>query len=350
LCFPGDRARKRRGIKEDNVSRFRWFVLAFLIPALFTLAACGDDDDDEGDDDGGSSGPAIKLGFSAWPGWFPWQVAEEAGIFEKAGVEVELVWFEGYLDSINALAARQLDANSQTLNDTIGSVAAGSDQVIVLVNDNSTGNDQIIASKEITSIKDLKGKRIGLEEGVVDHYLRSWAWRRKACLMTSRSSTRDWRRRCVICFRPLDAVAVFAPFTTQALEREGFTRSSARRTSWRHPRPSDRFEEAHRRAAGRRPEVDRRLVLTFSTSTTTREAAEIMAERAGVSEEEYASYDGHHLFSAEDNVEGIRAGEHAREPVRGRGHLCVHAGGRADREGGRSRPFDASFVKPTPRS
>ena len=79
-----------------------------------------------------ASGEPIQLGFSAWPGWFPWQVAEEAGIFEEAGVNVELVWFEGYLDSINALAAGQLDANSQTLNDTIASVAAGSDQVIVL--------------------------------------------------------------------------------------------------------------------------------------------------------------------------------------------------------------------------
>ena len=55
-------------------------------------------------DSGSSSGAPIKLGFSAWPGWFPWQVAEEAGIFKQAGVNVELVWFEGYLDSINALA------------------------------------------------------------------------------------------------------------------------------------------------------------------------------------------------------------------------------------------------------
>ena len=133
------------------------------------LVACGGDDDE--DSSGSTSGEPIKLGFSAWPGWFPWQVAEEQGIFKKAGVNVELVWFEGYLDSINALAAGQLDANSQTLNDTLASVAAGADQRIVLVNDNSTGNDQIIVRDGITSIADLKGKKIGIEAGVVDHFL-----------------------------------------------------------------------------------------------------------------------------------------------------------------------------------
>ena len=73
--------------------RLRWIALALVAVVALTavFAACGDDDDDAGE----ASGPAIKLGFSAWPGWFPWQVAEEAGIFKKAGIDVELVWFEG---------------------------------------------------------------------------------------------------------------------------------------------------------------------------------------------------------------------------------------------------------------
>jgi NitT/TauT family transport system substrate-binding protein len=60
---------------------------------------------------------------------------------------MDLVWYDGYLDSIKALTNNQLEANSQTLNDTISSLAGGADQVIVLVNDNSIGNDQIIVRK-----------------------------------------------------------------------------------------------------------------------------------------------------------------------------------------------------------
>ena len=50
-------------------------------------------------------------------------------------------------------------------------VAGGSKQAIVVVNDNSAGNDAIICDESITSIEDLKGKTIAAEEGVVDHFL-----------------------------------------------------------------------------------------------------------------------------------------------------------------------------------
>ncbi len=41
----------------------------------------------------------------------------------------------------------------------------------MLVKDNSTGNDQIIATADIQSIEDLGGTTIGVEVGVVDHFL-----------------------------------------------------------------------------------------------------------------------------------------------------------------------------------
>ena len=46
----------------------------------------------------GSSGEktTLRLGFSAWPGWFPWQVAQEQGLFAKNGLTVDLKYFESY--------------------------------------------------------------------------------------------------------------------------------------------------------------------------------------------------------------------------------------------------------------
>ena len=93
-----------------------------------------------------AQGPVVRIGYSAWPGWFPWAVTESKGLFSEQGVEAKLQWFDGYLDSINALNAGQLDCNSQTLNDTISSIAGGADLQVVLQNDYSTGNDQIIAA------------------------------------------------------------------------------------------------------------------------------------------------------------------------------------------------------------
>ncbi len=68
---------------------------------------------------GGRRATKVTLGFSAWPGWFPWQVAQEQGLFAKNKVDVELKYFDSYTDSLNALATGAIDANSQTLNDTL---------------------------------------------------------------------------------------------------------------------------------------------------------------------------------------------------------------------------------------
>ncbi|MGI8815155.1 MAG: ABC transporter substrate-binding protein, partial [Pseudonocardia sp.] len=81
----------------------------------------------------------VKLGFSAWPGWFPWQVAAEKGLFAANGLTVEPTYFDSYTDSLNALAAGKLDANSQTLNDTLSSVSGGAKETVVLVNGKQSG-------------------------------------------------------------------------------------------------------------------------------------------------------------------------------------------------------------------
>ncbi len=256
----------------------------------------------------------IKIGFSAWPGWFPWQVAAEKGLFEKHNVKVEMVWFEGYLDSLNAFAAGQLDGNAQTLNDTISSVAAGSDQVIVLVNDNSTGNDQIIVKPEIEKVEDLKGKKIAAELGTVDHFLLLLGMEKVGL------SHKD------IDFQPLetgaaaaafaagqlDGVGVFAPFTTQALSTG---QGKVLFTSKDFPGAIPDHLVLSREFVSRHPDQVQAIVDTwFETldyiKTNPDETYTIMAQRAGVSVEDYKTYDGGTtLFSVSDNLNAFIPGD-----------------------------------------
>lgn len=253
------------------------------------------------------------MGYSAWPGWFPWKIAEEERLFQAQGLNVELRWFDGYLDSLKALTSGQLDANTQTLNDTISSVAAGSDQVIVLVNDNSTGNDKIIVREGIQEIADLRGKKIAAEEGTVDHYLLLLGLK-KAGL-----SRKD------IQFQPLetgaaaaafvagqlDAVAVFAPFTTQALKRPG---SKELFSSKDFPGAIPDHLVVSRKLVDERPKDVQALVdtwfatLRFSARNEKR-AVEIMAKRAGVSVEEYRQYEaGTKIFTVQENLQAFSPG------------------------------------------
>lgn len=113
----------------------------------------------------------VKVGVSDWPGWVAWYVAEQKGFFKKHGADVKLVWFANYTDSIGALSAGQLDANSQTWSDTMAPLAKGLPLKAILVNDNSAGNDALMVGPRIKSFQDLKGKKIALEEFSVSHFV-----------------------------------------------------------------------------------------------------------------------------------------------------------------------------------
>ena len=113
----------------------------------------------------------LKIGYSDWPGFTAWEIAKTQGLFKKHGVEVELVWFPVYTDSLTALNTGQLDGNLQTWNDAMAPLAEGIKLKAVVILDNSFGNDAIIAKPGIESMKDLKGKKVATELGTCDHFL-----------------------------------------------------------------------------------------------------------------------------------------------------------------------------------
>jgi NitT/TauT family transport system substrate-binding protein len=294
-----------------RTSRQRALRLAGALVAALGVAAagaaCGGDDGEAASDAArdGSSGEQLTIGYSAWPGWFPWAVTEEQGIFEDAGVEVELEYFSDYLSSLDAMSAGQLDGNTQTLNDTLVGVSAGSDQVVVVVNDNSAGNDAIIVDQSINRIEDLAGKSIAAEPGVVDHFLLLQG------LATVGLTEEDIQfnglptdqAAAAFAGGEFDAVGVFAPFTVQALERPG---SKVLFDSADFPGTIPDFLVLDRAVVEERPEDVQKLVDAWYATLdwieeNPDEAIEIMAAKAEVSVEEYESFaGGTRIFSAEE--------------------------------------------------
>ena len=114
--------------------------------------------------------PALRIGYSDWPGWVAWQIAIEKRWFEQAGVAVDFQWFD-YSASVDAYAAGRLDAVAMTNQDVLITGALGAKSKMILINDYSNGNDMIVAKKTIRSIRDLAGKRVAVEKGLVDHLL-----------------------------------------------------------------------------------------------------------------------------------------------------------------------------------
>lgn len=112
----------------------------------------------------------LKIGYSDWPGWVAWEIAIEKGWFKKAGVDVEFLWFD-YVASMDAYAAGKIDAVCMTNGDALVTGATGKPSVGIIINDYSNGNDMIVAAPGIKSVKALKGKKVGVEEGFVCHLL-----------------------------------------------------------------------------------------------------------------------------------------------------------------------------------
>lgn len=112
----------------------------------------------------------IRMGWSLYPGWYPLVIAQEKGIFEKHGVEVELILYSTYDDTAPQIASGFVDAAALVLGDAlledVGNYAS-----VVLVTDNSHGADQLIASPETLQTRDLRGKRIGFSVGTFGELL-----------------------------------------------------------------------------------------------------------------------------------------------------------------------------------
>lgn len=161
----------------------------------------------------------LKIAYSDWPGWVAWDVADKKGFFKAEGVDVQLLWFE-YGPSMDAFAAGKVDAVAVTNGDALVTASSGARNVMILLNDFSAGNDMIVAKAGISTVKDLKGKKIGVEVGLVDHLLLLKALQlnglKESDVTIVKMSTDQAAQ--VLASGSVDAVAAWQPNSGQALK------------------------------------------------------------------------------------------------------------------------------------
>ncbi|WP_017324701.1 ABC transporter substrate-binding protein [Synechococcus sp. PCC 7336] len=260
------------------------------------------------------AGDPITLGYSNWIGWLPWAIAEEEDLFTANGVNVELKWFESALTSLEAMVAGQLDANSQTLSETITfAPSARNGEVIVLVNDNSDGNDKIIVAEEVNSVADLKGRQVALEEGIVGDFLLSLALEEEGLSRDEITILNMETGAAAVAFAvgQVDAVAAWVPFTQTALKRNG---SKELVSSKDFPGAIPDLLVMSQTLIDERPEQVQAIVNTWYDTlefiaSNPQKSYEIMAKRAGISANEIQNFQsGVKMFTPQDNLEAFSSG------------------------------------------
>lgn len=112
----------------------------------------------------------IGVGFNTWVGYGPFYIAQERGYFSEEGLRVDLQRIEGTGERRAALAAGRLDAMGSTIDDLVVSASQGVPARLVLALDESAGADGILVAESISGAKDLKGARIAVQPGFVNHF------------------------------------------------------------------------------------------------------------------------------------------------------------------------------------
>jgi NitT/TauT family transport system substrate-binding protein len=253
----------------------------------------------------------IKIGYSDWPGWVAWEIAKEKGFFKKHTVEVNLVWYPIYTDSLTALTAGKVDANCMAWSDVIPPLADGAKLKVVLVNDNSAGNDAIVAKPGINSIKELKGKSIATEMGTVEHFIMLTALAKNGMGESSVEYKNMTVPDAAAAFLAgkVDAAALWQPWIVQ-IEREG--KGKVLFSSKEIPGLVPDLLAFQESVVNERADEIQKIVATWFDvvdflKQNEDEAVKIMAKVVGQKPEDYKAFlPGTLLFDLEANLEAFK--------------------------------------------
>jgi NitT/TauT family transport system substrate-binding protein len=113
-----------------------------------------------------------KVGFNAWIGSIAFFVAREKGFFKDEGLDVQAKSFSSPGDGLTPLLTGDLDAVLSTADSVITVLDKAPGQLrVVYLTDTSAGADAILARKDITSIKGMKGKKVAATLGQCNQLL-----------------------------------------------------------------------------------------------------------------------------------------------------------------------------------
>jgi NitT/TauT family transport system substrate-binding protein len=168
-----------------------------------------------------TSGEVMKVAKYYWPGQFWVEIADEKGFFEEAGLKVELVDTNGdYFESLKSMVDGNMDVNMFVLYDLIDFNVKGADLVSVINVDISAGADTIVSKNEIERVADLKGKKIGLQQGTFGEYMLNVVLKQNGLtkndvifVETKAESIKP------LANGEVDALVVYEPFASEALEK-----------------------------------------------------------------------------------------------------------------------------------
>ena len=163
----------------------------------------------------------VTVAFNSFSPYGPWYIVKERKLAKDIDLDVKIM--EGIPEKNAAISSGQLHCMNNTV-DTIMLARAGDVPIkLVAFSNMSYGLDKIVVSKDIKSVRDLKGKKYAADYGFLNHM---WM------LLTLRREGMGLKDATLVPMIPQDAAAAFAsggvdvdinfdPFAETSLKRKG---------------------------------------------------------------------------------------------------------------------------------
>lgn len=258
----------------------------------------------------------LKIAYSDWPGWVAWDIATQKNWFKDEGLDVQFMWYD-YAPSMDAFSTGKVDCVGMTNGDALVTGSGGKPSVAIIITDFSSGNDMIVGKPGINSVNDLKGKKIGVELGLVDHLLLLNALESNGMKETDATlvNTPTNETPQVLAAGAVDAICAWQPNSGQALKtvqgsKPIYTSAQAPGLIYDLMCVSRESLEKRRGDWLKFVKVWYRIVDYLNDPANLDEALKILAARDNVKPEEYEPFiQGTHILTLKEALQRWKPGE-----------------------------------------
>lgn len=131
----------------------------------------------------GAQAGKLSIGHTTWVGYGTLYLARDLGYFKDAGLDLELTTIEEASMYMAAQASGKLSGSASTIDEILKYRSKDFCFKTVAALDESHGGDGIVVTKDITSIKGLKGKQVAVNEGSVSQFWLSYLLKKEGMSM-----------------------------------------------------------------------------------------------------------------------------------------------------------------------
>ncbi|SFB89727.1 ABC transporter substrate-binding protein [Pseudoalteromonas denitrificans] len=166
--------------------------------------------------------PKVKLAINPWPGYEFLYLASEKGFFLQEGLNVELIEAPSLADVQRMYAQGHANAMATTMIEAVTSAGELKKPTsLVLIPDYSNGGDVILSNENITSVRELKGKRVGAEIGSLGMFVLVKALKKNGLSLADVEviNVEQLNALNAININEIEAIVTYPPYSIELLNK-----------------------------------------------------------------------------------------------------------------------------------